>query len=73
MNPDYLKFVCWNEEDGLFVGYCPDLFIGASAMGMMSSKSIATLLAWWPKKSLPQKKSDRPLPEQHAQVMLPAV
>jgi hypothetical protein len=22
----YLKFVLWNEEDNLYVGYCPDLF-----------------------------------------------
>jgi len=22
----YLKFVRWYEEDGLYVGYCPDLF-----------------------------------------------
>ena len=22
----YLKFVRWNEEDNLYVGYCPDLF-----------------------------------------------
>ncbi len=22
----YLKFVRWSEEDGLYVGYCPDLF-----------------------------------------------
>ena len=22
----YLKFVRWNEEDSLYVGYCPDLF-----------------------------------------------
>jgi hypothetical protein len=22
----YLKFVLWNEEDGVYVGYCPDLF-----------------------------------------------
>jgi hypothetical protein len=22
----YLKFVRWNEEDDLYVGYCPDLF-----------------------------------------------
>lgn len=22
----YLKFVRWNEEDGVYVGYCPDLF-----------------------------------------------
>ncbi len=22
----YLKFVRWSEEDGLYVGFCPDLF-----------------------------------------------
>jgi len=22
----YLKFVRWNEDDNLYVGYCPDLF-----------------------------------------------
>ena len=22
----HLKFVLWEEEDGLYVGYCPDLF-----------------------------------------------
>jgi predicted RNase H-like HicB family nuclease len=22
----FLKFVRWEEEDGLYVGYCPDLF-----------------------------------------------
>ncbi len=22
----YLKFVLWNEEDAVYVGYCPDLF-----------------------------------------------
>jgi len=22
----YLKFVLWSEEDGAYVGYCPDLF-----------------------------------------------
>ena len=28
MKPEdqYLKFVLWNEEDQLYVGYCPDLF-----------------------------------------------
>jgi len=23
---EYLKFVRWEEADGLYVGYCPDLF-----------------------------------------------
>ena len=22
----YLKFVRWSDEDGLYLGYCPDLF-----------------------------------------------
>ncbi|HEY3862262.1 MAG TPA: hypothetical protein VGO59_10275 [Verrucomicrobiae bacterium] len=22
----YLKFVPWNEVDGLYIGFCPDLF-----------------------------------------------
>jgi predicted RNase H-like HicB family nuclease len=22
----YLKFVRWSDEDGVYVGYCPDLF-----------------------------------------------
>jgi predicted RNase H-like HicB family nuclease len=28
MKPEdqYLKFVQWSEDDGLYVGYCPDLF-----------------------------------------------
>ena len=28
MKPEdrYLKFVSWNDEDALYVGYCPDLF-----------------------------------------------
>jgi len=28
MKPEdkYLKFVLWEEDDGAYVGYCPDLF-----------------------------------------------
>jgi predicted RNase H-like HicB family nuclease len=26
LEDQYLKFVRWNEEDHLYVGYCPDLF-----------------------------------------------
>ena len=22
----YLKFIRWDDQDGLYVGYCPDLF-----------------------------------------------
>jgi hypothetical protein len=24
----YLMYVAWSEEDQLYVGYCPDLFLG---------------------------------------------
>ena len=35
----YLKFVQWEEDDGLYVGYCPDLFPwGASAMPRRNRK-----------------------------------
>jgi hypothetical protein len=30
---DYLKLVQWSHEDQLFVGYCPDFFIGAICHG----------------------------------------
>ena len=33
MKSDYLKFVQWSEPDQLFVGYCPDLFIGGICHG----------------------------------------
>ena len=33
MKVDYLKFVQWSEADQLFVGYCPDLFIGGACHG----------------------------------------
>ena len=26
LEDQYLKFVLWNDEDSLYVGYCPDLF-----------------------------------------------
>ncbi len=28
LEDQYLKFVLWSEEDGLYVGYCPDIFPG---------------------------------------------
>ena len=35
---DYLKFVLWSEPDQLFVGYCPDLFIGGVCHGSDEQK-----------------------------------
>ncbi len=38
MKVDYLKFVQWSEPDQLFVGYCPDLFIGGVCHGSAEQK-----------------------------------
>ena len=38
MKSDYLKFVQWSDPDQLFVGYCPDLFIGGVCHGSDEQK-----------------------------------
>ncbi len=40
MKSDYLKFVHWSEPDRVFVGYCPDLFIGGVCHGADEQKVI---------------------------------
>ena len=40
----YLMFVQWNEEDQLYVGYCPDLFpAGGVCHGTTSMEAYAKL------------------------------
>jgi predicted RNase H-like HicB family nuclease len=29
----YFTYVAWSDEDGFFVGYCPDLFVGGVCHG----------------------------------------
>ena len=42
----YLKFVLWSEEDGLYVGYCPDLFPwGGVCHGKNEEETYAKLRA----------------------------
>lgn len=42
----YLKFVRWSEEDGLYVGYCPDLFSwGGVCHGKSKEETFAKLCA----------------------------
>ena len=43
MKVDYLKFVEWYEPDQLFVGYCPDLFIGGVCHGTDEQKVYRAL------------------------------
>jgi hypothetical protein len=47
----YLKFVRWNEEDNLYVGYCPDLFPwGVFAMARMKKPPITNCVCSFAKK-----------------------
>ncbi len=42
----YLKFVRWENEDGLYVGYCPDLFPwGGVCHGRTEEESYQQLCA----------------------------
>lgn len=42
----YLKFVRWEEEDGLYVGYCPDLFpYGGVCHGQTEEEAYRQLCA----------------------------
>ncbi len=38
-----LKFVQWSEADGVFIGYCPDLFIGGVCHGKNEARVYAEL------------------------------
>ena len=40
----YLKFVRWSDEDGFYVGYCPDLFPwGGVCHSVSEEEAYATL------------------------------
>ena len=45
----YLKFVRWEEADGLYVGYCPDLFpwggVCHGATEAVAYRSLCALVA----------------------------
>ena len=43
MKTDYLKFVRWSDEDKVFIGYCPDLFLGGACHGKDENKVYAEL------------------------------
>jgi hypothetical protein len=45
MKTDYLKFVQWSDEDSLYVGYCPDLFVGGVSHGKNKRKVYSELCA----------------------------
>ena len=71
MTPDYLKFVQWSEADGLFVGYCPDLFIGGVCHGADEQKVYRELSRLVAAEIAESTRDHRPLPEKTALVTIP--
>ena len=64
MKIDYLKFVQWSEADRLFIGYCPDLFIGGVCHGSdeqkvyrQLSRLVAQEIAESARHALPKKRA----------------
>ena len=71
MKIDYLKFVQWSEEDRLFVGFCPDLFIGGVCHGRNEQKVYQTLSRLVAREIAASGKTHRPLPDRRALVTVP--
>ena len=46
MKPEdrYFRFVLWSEEDGLYIGYCPDLFYGGACHSKDEGEVYRTLV-----------------------------
>jgi hypothetical protein len=70
MKNDYLKFVQWSDDDGLFVGYCPDLFIGGACHGKDERKVYAELCQLVSDDLRQRRREKRPLPRREAMVAL---
>lgn len=71
MKTDYLKFVQWSEPDGLFIGYCPDLFIGGVCHGSNEAKVYRELCGIVSDEIEERRAANQPLPEKLASVMVP--
>ena len=71
MRADYLKFVEWSEQDRLFVGYCPDLFIGGVCHGRDEQKVYRDLSRLVAEEIAESKRARRVLPAKRALVTVP--
>lgn len=71
MKVDYLKFVQWSVPDQLFVGYCPDLFIGGICHGSDEQKVYRELSRRVAAEILEAQRASRPLPAKSALVSVP--
>ena len=70
MKTDYLKFVQWNDADRLFIGYCPDLFIGGVCHGADEQKVYRELTKLVADEISETQRARRALPEKCAQVTM---
>ncbi len=71
MKTDYLKFVQWSEADGLFVGYCPDLFIGGVCHGSDEQKVYRELSRLVVAEIAESQQAHRAQPKKSALVTMP--
>ena len=71
MKIDYLKFVQWSDEDRLFIGYCPDLFIGGICHGIDEQKVYGELSRLVAEEITDRRRSKLALPKKNALVMVP--
>ena len=71
MKSDYFKFVQWSEADQLFVGYCPDLFVGGICHGSDEQKVYRELSRLVADEIAETQRAQRPLPKKSALVTIP--
>ena len=71
MKADYLKFVQWSTADRLFIGYCPDLFIGGVCHGSDEQKVYRELSRLVAEEIAESERAHRVLPTKRALVTVP--
>jgi hypothetical protein len=71
MKIDYLKFVRWSEKDKVYVGYCPDLFIGGACHGKDENKVYAELCDLVEEDIAQRRRAKQPLPPNETIVAMP--
>lgn len=71
MKADYLKFVQWSAADRLFVGYCPDLFLGGVCHGADEQKVYRELVRLVAGEIAEREQSRSALPAKRALVTVP--
>ena len=71
MKINYLKFVRWSDKDKLYIGYCPDLFIGGVCHGKDEHKVYSELCELVDKDVAQRRRAKQPLPPNETIVAMP--